>query len=550
MQTENILSWLNNIGFTELSTAVQILIAIVATFISEDATLLGLALLKQAQAIDSIVFWLGGFAGIIIGDMILYFTGRYIASGRDKFLWLNLQPLREKANTHEKSIFIALMLSQFLPGSRFLSYISAGISQYPVFLFFLSKALILPLWLFLFSILGNVLLVFLQNNAWLALGLLLLVILIYAKARRFNRQLAHINLTMRLKTFFYGFKRYRYFEFWPAVLFYWPVVFYIIFFTLKYKRGALPAASNPGIEYGGWVGEDKSLICDLIPATHAAYLHYAVITAKTENKLNVLHELLNTLPITYPFILKPEKGLRGAGVRLITCAAEAKAYLQDADFDVLLQEYCDYQHEAGIFYVRYPGASSSEIFSITDKKFPYVIGDGISTLAELILQDKRAQMIAQVYFDRFGAQLNTVPIKGESIRLAESGNHAQGVAFLNGMDTLYSPELHQAFDELANKIEGFYIGRFDVRYKSIDDFRQGKHFKIIEINGAGAEATHIYDPNTRLVDAYSVLFTQFSMLYEIGAINAKNGIAVPSNTELLRVWWRYLQLSKQYVAAS
>lgn len=550
MHSENISRWLETIGFVALPDSLQIVIAILASFISEDATLLALALLAQAQLIKPWVFWVGGFAGIIIGDVLLYIAGRLMVKGRTRLLWFDLTKLKTQTASHEKGIFVGLMLAQFFPGSRFPAYLSAGISQYPFGLFVLSKAIVLPLWLYLFLLLGDVLLLFLQEHTGFALLVLVLIVYGYLKVTCFLNQLNALPLTSRLKALRYHLLRYRYFEFWPAPLFYWPVFFYILFFTVKFRNGALPAASNPMIEHGGWVGETKSAICDLLTASHFSKLKHAVITTDCENKPLTLQQHLATLSLNYPIILKPEKGLRGDGVCLAHTQADAEAYLAQAHYAVLLQEYCDYAYEAGIFYVRYPHQTQSTLFSITDKHFPTVVGDGQQTLYDLILQDPRARYIASVYFARFADDLSRILANGERLRLVESGNHAQGVAFTDGMQTLYTPALHAAMDALAAQLPEFYIGRFDIRYKSVDAFRAGKDFKVIEVNGAGAEATHIYDRKVSLGSAYKVLFKQYAMLYEIGAWNVANGTDKPSAIALLKTWRAYLQLAKQYRAAS
>jgi hypothetical protein len=39
---------------------------------------------------------------------------------------------------------------------------------------------------------------------------------------------------------------------------------------------------------------------------------------------------------------------------------------------------------------------------------------------------------------------------------------------------------------------------------------------VIEINGAGSEATHIWDPKTSLFEAYTTQFLQWKYLFEVG----------------------------------
>ena len=40
----------------------------------------------------------------------------------------------------------------------------------------------------------------------------------------------------------------------------------------------------------------------------------------------------------------------------------------------------------------------------------------------------------------------------------------------------------------------YYSGRLDIRYNTLDELKPGNNFSIIELNGAGSEPTHIYDP--------------------------------------------------------
>src|SRR5207248_677385 len=53
----------------------------------------------------------------------------------------------------------------------------------------------------------------------------------------------------------------------------------------------------------------------------------------------------------------------------------------------------------------------------------------------------------------------------------------------------------------ARSFPGFYIGRYDIRYRSDEELRAGKGFQIIELNGAASEATNIYDASNSLWSA-------------------------------------------------
>ncbi len=47
---------------------------------------------------------------------------------------------------------------------------------------------------------------------------------------------------------------------------------------------------------------------------------------------------------------------------------------------------------------------------------------------------------------------------------------------------------------------GFGCGRYDLKTPTAEALRQGRDFKVLELNGATADATRIYDPNNRLRD--------------------------------------------------
>ena len=132
------------------------------------------------------------------------------------------------------------------------------------------------------------------------------------------------------------------------------------------------------------------------------------------------------------------------------------------------------------------------IFAITEKLFPILIGDGKSTLTELIWSDSRARFMADKFLQRFSERQNEVLSAGEELKLVEAGNHAQGCIFRDGM-RLCTAELESRLDEISQKLNGFFIGRYDIRYASEKDLRGGGNFQIIELNGAASEATSIYD---------------------------------------------------------
>ena len=144
--------------------------------------------------------------------------------------------------------------------------------------------------------------------------------------------------------------------------------------------------------------------------------------------------------------------------------------------------------------------------------------------------------MADKYLSRFGHRRSEVLPLGESLKLVEAGNHAQGCIFRDGAH-LWSEELERRIDGISQQLYRFFIGRYDIRYATDDDLRVGRNFQIIELNGAASEATNIYDARTSLFAAYRTLFGQWQLVFAIGAANRRHG-SLPTKLSLLWRKWR------------
>ena len=344
-----------------------------------------------------------------------------------------------------------------------------------------------------------------------------------------------------------------YFEFWSPRVFYIPIVIQTILLAIRYVGPTLPTAANPSFPMGGLVGESKKTILSL--ATGMAKDHIAPFTHirrhEAKDDLNAdahLAEIrMQEAGLSYPLVAKPDMGCRGVGVQIVRNREELLAYLESFpdNADILLQELIPYEAEAGVFYIRDPDQDQGNIFSVTLKYFPYVIGDGSRTLRELIEQDERAGQISHIYLKRHEARLEEVIPLGQPYRLAFAGSHSRGTIFRDGRDFVTN-EMTDAIDKIAKDIPDFYFGRFDIRFKSMDDFQKGQNFKIVEVNGAGGEATHIWDRKQTLRQAYGTLFSQYAALFRIGAKNRKRGHKPDSIFALLKAWQDEKKLVANY----
>lgn len=325
------------------------------------------------------------------------------------------------------------------------------------------------------------------------------------------------------------------FEFWPAPLFYAPVWAWIVLLAIRHRGIRLPLVANPGLPASGLVGESKSAVLDSIEGGARAAVAPYVATPKSS--LAAALATIRAAGLAFPIVAKPDLGCRGAGVRPVRCEAELDAYLDGFPDGqtIVFQKLIDVEGEAGVFYVREPGRRRGEIFSLTLKYFPHVVGDGRSTLRELILADPRAGPLARLYLHRHARRLEAIVPAGERVRLAFAGSHSRGAIFRDGRAHV-TEELRARFDAIADAIPGFCFGRFDVRFADFEAFRRGEGFSILEVNGAGAEATHIWDSRTRLREAWQTLFRQFALLWRIGAANRARGHRPEPWRAFLRRW--------------
>jgi hypothetical protein len=214
----------------------------------------------------------------------------------------------------------------------------------------------------------------------------------------------------------------------------------------------------------------------------------------------------------------------------------------------LVQGYAPGPHEVGIFYYRFPHQPRGQIFAITEKIFPRLVGDGRHTIAELIESDPRARLIAPTYLKRFSLRRDEVLKSGEELKLVEAGNHAQGCIFRNGI-RFCTPDLERRIDQISRKVPGFYIGRYDIRFSDEEGLRAGRNFQIIELNGAASEATSIYDARNSIFVAYRTLFRQWDLVFAIGAANRSRGSEVTKISRLWQAWRDYSKIAATYPVA-
>lgn len=503
---------LGAIAVSGTSAVQSAVLLIAATLVSEDLTCIGAGQLVHRGEMSAVIAVIGCLLGIVIGDIGLWLAGRFMKPA-----------LEGRVEWRVKSIPKLILLARFVPGMRLPVYLAmgaTGVDPIRFGLWALIGAIVwTPLLVLLVAYAGDAIAAPIESyigSGWVSL---LAAILICWIALHFITMLC--TEIGRAKVVARISRLWRW-EFWPSWIFYLPLLPWIGWLSLRYRGFKTITAANPGIPHGGFVGESKYQILRAIRSRH-------VVSTMLLSAGDFESQISNP---EFPLVLKPDVGQRGAGVKIARSMDHVRRYRAENPGPVIVQPYHPGPYEAGIFYYRIPGEARGRIFSITKKRFPELIGDGRSTIEELIWQHPRFRMQAGRFLERHTSEAGRVLTAGERFRLAFAGNHCQGTLFCDGSD-LITPELESAIDAVAQSFDGFYFGRFDVRYSDVQRFKAGEDIAVIELNGITSESTNLYDPTWSLWRAYRVLFKQWRLLFQIGAANRARGEQPSSYQKLL-----------------
>jgi membrane protein DedA with SNARE-associated domain len=509
---------------TPLMLAVGI---VLATFISEDLTSVAAGLLVADGRLGWPPAVAAFFVGLALGDAGTWVIGR--AGGRWVRRMVPEPRLARFSDLIARHGGAVAFVSRAIPGTRVPLLLAAGAApRGGVRLLawaLLAAAVWAPLVILVVARLGT-------GIPWWVLAGGVMIALV---AVRLGRQLS--SEPGRVKLWAAVSRVWRW-EFWPAWVFYLPLVPWFLLLAARHRSLTVWTAANPGITpAGGVVSESKSEILSHLPAAWVVPTLLIPADESGQRAERAVREIA-ARGWGFPLVLKPDAGERGAGVRKAHSAADVANYLVTNPHPVVAQPFHPGPFEAGVFYYRPPGEGRGRVFSITDKVFPVVVGDGRSTLEELIWAHPRFRMQANTFLARHAAVATRVPADGERLPLAMAGNHCQGTLFRDGSHLL-TPALEEAIDRIVKPFDGFHVGRFDVRYSDEGEFKAGRGFAVVELNGVTAESTNLYDPTWSLLRAYRTLFRQWALLFRIGHRNRLRGHRPAGVGELLALLRAY-----------
>ena len=218
--------------------------------------------------------------------------------------------------------------------------------------------------------------------------------------------------------------------------------------------------------------ESKKEVYDLIPFEY----YPATLFFKASSSLQDILVLIKQRNLKYPLIGKPDIGMKGMMVKKIENEKELSFYAENSKVDFLIQEYVPFKNEIGIFYYRYPNEEKGFISGIVRKEFLAVTGDGVSTVEQLLVKNKRAVLQLPTLRAKEKEKMNIILQKEEELIIVPYGNHVRGAKFLDDSN-LIDEELTTTIDSICKKVNGFYFGRLDIRYNDWEELKQGKKIK-------------------------------------------------------------------------
>lgn len=316
-----------------------------------------------------------------------------------------------------------------------------------------------------------------------------------------------------------GWVKLSHWEYWPFGAVYFPIYPVWLWFALKCRSFFFFGYSNPGITNAGFLMESKQDIFNGFPK----HLMPATFRVKPGVALNEVLENIRENKIEFPIILKPDIGMQGLAVYKVKNKTDLGRMLSQISIPFIIQPFVPFPNEIGVFYVKMQGQKKGSITGIVKKEFVTVTGDGCQTIRELLMASDRYRLQIPALEKLSGDLLRVILPLGENQILVPFGNHSRGSLFLDVTHT-YSKAIEPVIQHAMKQVPDFSYGRLDIRYNTMEELQANKNWTIIELNGAGSEPTHMYDPAHSILFAWKEIIRHWHFLYLISKANKQAGI--------------------------
>lgn len=303
-----------------------------------------------------------------------------------------------------------------------------------------------------------------------------------------------------------------------------PMVAQWAWLGLRHGSLTLPSSANPAITAGGLVGEGKLEYFAIMGAVARAATarHIGVLLGPQTRCADIL-DAMHDAQLAFPIVVKPDLGWCGYGVRKVDDAVSLARYIDAYPRGqvLVLQRYLDEPGEAGLFYVRHRDDIKGSLLGILLRHYPVVIGNGRDSVGALIAGDLRLLRGLHDAQHEGSYDPDHVPQAGERVRISTIASTRVGGLYEDATASA-TPALLARVDAIARDMRDFHVGRFDVRYATLAALQRGE-FTIMEVNGAGSEAVHAWDPKYTVAQVYALVFAKQRLLFRIAAANRRAG---------------------------
>jgi membrane protein DedA with SNARE-associated domain len=550
------------------------------TFVHEDLAIMTGGVFASKGSLPVITVFLTIVAGMITGDTVIYGIGW----GARKVPWIYKKIFSEKVEKAKekihKNLVKTIIFVRLVPGLLFPTFTACGFMGVPFRKFIVATSLAGTIYAAAFLTIllkvGKSFVPSLGRWAWVVVVMTGLVIITYRffaqrKVAAVTADNSLVNCQPEIEekreelsgmpSLSTVTKRVSVSERIPPFVFYSPVAIRWLLLGIRHRSLLLPTISNPYVEAGGLWGESKSKLMDQIGDGErkwiAPYTTTVIRHNDGEDPVRSVISAMKESGFDFPVVIKPDIGWQGYGVRVIRAEEDLTGYLKEYRHDtrIIIQELIAWEAEAGVFYSRLPGEEHGRVISVTLRYYPHVIGDGVSTVKQLINNNERTRFKNTYYTGKESlhsgltdGKLDLIPVKGEVFRLAFIGSIRVGGLYRDGSEYI-TEHLNRRFDAIARSMREFYFGRFDIRFRSIDNLMNGEEFRIFEINGAGAEAIHVWDASTPMLKMYRELFHYQKLMFEISARNRKRGFKPMKMKDFYSFTRNYNNLISSYPAS-
>lgn len=312
--------------------------------------------------------------------------------------------------------------------------------------------------------------------------------------------------------------RITHWETWNWFVKYIPMIPHWVLYCIRSRSLWFFTASNPTLTFGGFEGENKKEMYDALPL--GTYPKSVFVNPGTS--FSDVERAFRSGNLRFPCAVKPDVGQMGIMFRKIHSLSELQRYHQVMEVDYIIQEFIDYPLEVSVFYYRFPNEAKGTITGFVKKEYLSVVGDGSSSLMELIQNYGRVVFRQEEMREKHRGNLDSVIPKGHHYILSHALNLSRGGKLVS-LEHEKDDQLLQVFDKLSH-YTNFLFGRYDIKCASIEDLKNERNFSILEFNGSGAEPHHVYGNGNNVFQAIRILLDHWTILFKISKANHERGV--------------------------